>query len=266
MALAPTQSLVETPSRAFYRQAMETLRRGDVPFLVGGTFAFVHQAGIDRQTKDLDIFVRPADLHRLLEVCAAAGYQAELVFSHWLAKIRSPDGFIDVIFSSGNGIAVVDDHWFAHATEQNVLGLTVLVAPAEESLWSKAFVMERERFDGADVAHIILAYGDRLDWPRLVERFGPYWRVLLAHLILYGFIFPSARSRVPTWVMHELLDRLAPELDAPDAEDPVCYGTLLSWSQYLGDVFTGAFRDARIRPYGSLSAEEVARWTSADKK
>ena len=159
MALAPTQSLVETPSRAFYRQAMEVLRRGDVPFLVGGAFAFVHQAGIDRSTKDLDIFLRPADVHRLLEVCAAAGYEAELVFSHWLAKVRSSDGFIDVIFSSGNGIAVVDDPWFHHATEQNVLGLTVLVAPAEESIWSKAFVMERERFDGADVAHIILPTG-----------------------------------------------------------------------------------------------------------
>jgi hypothetical protein len=160
----------------------------------------------------------------------------------------------------------VDDQWFAHATEQNVLGLNVLVAPAEETVWSKSYVMERERFDGADVAHIILAYGDRLDWRRLLERFGPHWRVLLAHLILYGFIFPSARSRVPAWVLHELLDRLAPEIEAPDAEDPVCYGTLLSWSQYLGDVFGGNFRDARIRPYGSLTAEEVARWTSADKK
>jgi hypothetical protein len=266
MALAPTQSLVDTPSRAFYRQAMEVLRRGDVPFLVGGAFAFVHQAGIDRSTKDLDLFVRPADVHRLLEVCAAAGYESELVFSHWLAKIRSGDSFIDVIFSSGNGVAVVDDHWFEHATEQNVLGLTVLVAPAEETVWSKAFVMERERFDGADVVHIILAYGDRLDWRRLVDRFGLHWRVLLAHLILFGFIFPSARSRVPGWVMRELLSRLEPEVDAPDAAEPVCYGTLLSWSQYLGDVFGGSFRDARIRPHGSLTAEEVARWTSADKK
>ncbi|MBA3495789.1 MAG: hypothetical protein H0T86_01635 [Gemmatimonadales bacterium] len=266
MALAPTQSLVDTPSRAYYRQAMEVLTRAQVPFLVGGAFAFVHQAGIDRSTKDLDVFVRPGDLHRLLEVCAGAGYEAELVFSHWLAKIRSGEAFIDVIFGSGNGVAVVDDQWFAHATEQNVLGLTVLVAPAEESIWSKAFVMERERYDGADVAHIILAYGDRLDWRRLLERFGAHWRVLLAHLILFGFIYPSGRSRVPPGILQELLGRLAPEVEAPDADDPVCYGTLLSWSQYLGDVFGGNFRDARIRPYGSLTAEEVARWTSADKK
>ncbi len=266
MGLSPTQSMVETPSRAFYREAMDVLSRAGVPFLIGGAFAFIHQAGIDRSTKDLDIFVRPGDVNRLLAACAAAGYDADLVFSHWLAKIRTTSGFIDVIFSSGNGVAVVDEAWFEHGAEREVLGVRVQVAPAEESIWSKAFVMERERYDGADVAHIILAHGERLDWRRLIDRFAQHWRVLLSHLLLFGFIYPSARSRVPLRIMRELLDRLAPELAAPDADDPVCYGTLLSWSQYLGDVFGGNFRDARIRPYGSLTAEEVARWTSADKK
>lgn len=266
MALAPTQSLIETPSRAYFRQAMEVLTNARLPFLVGGAFAFLHQAGIDRSTKDLDIFVRPADVNRLLAACTAAGYDADLFFSHWLAKIRTPNGFIDVIFSSGNGVAVVDDGWFEHAAEREVLGVTVKVAPAEESLWSKAFVMERERYDGADVAHIILAHGERLDWRRLIDRFGAYWRVLLSHLVLFGFIYPSERSKVPGWVLEELLQRLSGELSAPDAEEPVCYGTLLSWSQYLGDVLAGSFRDGRIRPYGNLTAEEVARWTSAEKR
>jgi hypothetical protein len=257
MALAPTQSLVETPSRLFYRDAMEVLTRAEIPFLVGGAFAFIHQAGIDKSTKDLDLFSRPADVQRLLEACAAAGYETELVFSHWLAKIRSPEGFIDVIFSSGNGVATVDDDWFAHAISGQVLSVPVKIAPAEETVWSKAFVMERERYDGADVSHLILALGERLDWHRLLERFGAYWRVLLSHLILFGFIYPSERSRVPAWVVRDLLGRLD--------QEAVCYGTLLSWSQYLGDVLGGSFRDARVRPYGKMSAEEVARWTSADK-
>ena len=266
MGLSPTHSMVETPSRAFYREAMDVLSRAGVPFLVGGAFAFIHQAGIDRSTKDLDIFVRPSDVNRLLAACSAAGYDADLVFSHWLAKIRTPNGFIDVIFSSGNGVAVVDEAWFEHASERDVLGVIVKVAPAEESIWSKAFVMERERFDGADVAHIILAHGERLDWRRLMDRFGPHWRVLLSHLVLFGFIYPSERSKVPAWVLEELLQRLSAEMAGPDPVEPVCYGTLLSWSQYLGDVFAGSFRDARIRPYGNLTAEEVARWTSAEKK
>ena len=266
MGLSPTHSLVETPSREFYREAMEFLSRAEIPFLVGGAFAFVHQAGIDRSTKDLDIFVRPSDVQRLLRASAAAGYEADLVFSHWLAKIRAPSGFVDVIFSSGNGIAVVDDQWFEHASEREVLGVRVQVAPPEESLWSKAFVMERERYDGADVAHSILAHGERLDWRRLMERLGSHWRVLLAHLVLFGFIYPSQRSRVPATLLEELMERLAAETKSPDAEDPVCYGTLLSWSQYLGDVFGGNFRDARIRPHGNLTPDEVARWTSAEKK
>jgi hypothetical protein len=266
MGLSPTHSMVETPSREFYREAMEFLAKANVPFLVGGAFAFVHQAGIDRSTKDLDIFVRPADVQRLLRASGEAGFEADLFYSHWLAKIRSPSGFVDVIFSSGNGVAVVDDQWFEHATEREVLGLRVLVAPPEESLWSKAFVMERERFDGADVAHIILAHGERLDWRRLIDRFGPHWRVLLAHLVLFGFIYPSERSRVPPEVIEELMQRLTTETQSPDAEDPVCYGTLLSWSQYLGDVLGGTFRDARIRPHGNLTPDEVARWTSAEKK
>ena len=266
MGMSPTHSMVETPSRAFYREAMDVLSRAGVPFLVGGAFAFIHQAGIDRSTKDLDIFVRPGDVNRLLAACAAAGYDADLAFSHWLVKIRTPNGFIDVIFSSGNGVAVVDDVWFEHAAEREVLGVRVKVAPAEESIWSKSFVMERERYDGADVAHIILAHGDQLDWHRLMERFGPHWRVLLSHLVLFGFIYPSQRSKVPAWVLEELLGRLSREMAQPDPADPVCYGTLLSWSQYLGDVLGGSFRDARIRPYGNLTPEEVARWTSAEKK
>jgi hypothetical protein len=162
-------------------------------------------------------------------------------------------------------VAVVDDHWFANAITGQVLTVEVKIAPAEETLWSKAFVMERERYDGADVSHLILAVGERLDWNRVLDRFGPHWRVLLSHLILFGFIYPSARSRVPTWVMRELLGRLDQESELPGGGDPVCYGTLLSWSQYLGDVMGGTFRDARVRPYGNMSAEEVARWTSADK-
>jgi hypothetical protein len=265
MSMAPTHSSVETPSHSFYRQTLELLGRSGIPYLIGGAFAFVHQTGIDKSTKDLDIFVRPGDIQRVLEVCRRAGLEGELVFSHWLAKIRAPEGFIDVIFSSGNGIAAVDDGWFEHAREVDLLGIPVKIAPVEETLWSKAFVMERERFDGADVVHILLSHGQSLDWRRLIDRFGIHWRVLFAHVVLFGFIYPSERSRVPGWVTEELMERMRGELAEPDGGDRVCNGTLLSWSQYLGDVLSGDYRDGRIRPFGNMSAQEVARWTAADK-
>jgi hypothetical protein len=204
-------------------------------------------------------------VQRVIAACRQAGYEADLVFSHWLAKIYSPSGFIDVIFGSGNGAAPVDDGWFAHGRPAELLGVAVQIAPVEETLWSKAYVMERERFDGADVAHILLGHAESLDWRRLIDRFGPHWRVLFSHLVLFGFIYPSARSRIPAWVLEELGERLRAEAASPDAAEPVCNGTLLSWAQYLGDVLGGEFRDGRIRPHGRMTAQEVARWTAADK-
>jgi hypothetical protein len=144
-----------------------------------------------------------------------------------------------------------------------MLGVPVQIAPVEETLLSKAFIMERERFDGADVAHLLRARAERLDWRRLLDRFGPYWRVLLGHLVLFGFIYPAERGRVPAWVMDELLARLQKEAEQGAVPIQVCGGTLLSREQYLPDVLHHGYQDGRIMPYGTMSADEVAQWTQA---
>ena len=41
----------------------------------------------------------------------------------------------------------VDDEWFEHAPEISVHGQTLLVAPAEELLWCKLYVLQRDRCD-----------------------------------------------------------------------------------------------------------------------
>jgi hypothetical protein len=188
--LHSTQSLEQFApcSFRFYRRALEIMQESGLPFLLGGAYAFGYYTGITRHTKDLDLFVRRDDVRSALGHFAAAGYRTELVFSHWLAKVFHGDDFVDMIYSSGNGLCAVDDAWFVHAVEGEVLGTPVRLMPAEEMIWQKAYIMERERFDGADVAHLIRARGKQLDWGRLLERFGPHWRVLLSHQILFGFV------------------------------------------------------------------------------
>ena len=242
---------------AFYRDVLVRLAAAGVPFLVGGAYALEHQTGIARATKDLDIFVRRGDRDAALRVLADAGYETEITSDTWLGKIRSGNDYVDVIFSSGNAIAEVDDAWFAHAEHGHVLGVPVAFCPPEETIWSKSYVMERERYDGADVAHVIRACGARLDWTRLVARFGPHWRVLLAHLVLFGFIYPSERTVVPERVMRELVARLDAELRAPAPDDAVCQGTLLSRYQYRVDVDDWGHRDGRTPPSGKMSPEAV---------
>lgn len=252
----------------FYLRALDVLDSTGIRYVVGGAYAMACHAGIIRHTKDLDVFLKAGDVARAIDAFASAGYRTELTHPHWVGKaFERPDGgdpeaFIDMIFGSGNGLAVVDDEWLDHGTWHDLLGRRVPLSAAEEMIWSKAFVQERERYDGADVTHLLLARAHSLDWPRLFRRFEGHERVLLAHLLNYGYVFPSEKRRVPGRVMDYLYDRLRSE---PPTEEKICRGTYLSWCQYRVDLEERGFADARLRPRGNLTQEQIDRWTDARK-
>ena len=260
---ATPRSLDISNRDAFYRAVLDNLNALNIPYLVGGGHAFELYSALGRNTKDLDLFVRPADVKLILAEFVAAGYKTELSFPHWLGKIFCAQHFIDVIFSSGNGVCAVDNGWFEHSVAGEFLGLSVMFCPPEEMIWTKSFVMERERYDGADVVHLLRACAARIDWHRLLARFGPHWRVLFGHLILFGYIYPSDRSLVPSWLMVELLDRLGAESVEAASASRICRGTLLSRNQYRGDVEMWGYIDARHLPHGSMTAEDAKNWTAA---
>ncbi|HEY7889103.1 MAG TPA: hypothetical protein VIC29_12850 [Steroidobacteraceae bacterium] len=257
------QGELDERARAFYLSTLTLLADAHIPFLVGGAYALNYYTGIARHTKDLDVFVRRAHYGAVEIVLGAAGIATELTFPHWLGKASCEHASLDVIFSSGNGLAQVDEAWFEHAVLGTVLGAEARICPPEEMIWSKAFITERERYDGADIMHLLLACADRLDWPRLLARFQGHWRVLLSYLGLFGFVYPSERAHIPAWVMRDLIERLANELRSPPPPRRVCQGTLLSREQYLTDVGLWGFEDARLTEAGSMTVEEVAHWTCA---
>ncbi len=257
--------LLAAEEQDFYCHTLTIFERAGLEALVGGAYAFGRYTGIERHTKDLDIFVRPRDFTKTLEALRQAGYATDIPFPHWLGKAHCGEYFVDVIHSSGNGVAVVDDEWFEHAPRDAIFDLPVSLCPREEMIWSKAFIQERERFDGADVAHVLNACAESIDWQRLLRRFGPHWRVLLGHLVLFGFIYPSQRHRLPDWVMHELMRRLDLETSSPISEtsERICRGTLLSRQQYLIDTERWGQRDARSLPDNPMSDTDILRWTAA---
>jgi hypothetical protein len=218
---------------------------------------------IRRHTKDLDLFILPSDCSRALSVLTAAGYAADVVFSHWLAKVFCGADVVDLIFNSGNGLCPVDETWFAHGGQGELLDTAVTFCPVEEMIWQKAFIMERERFDGADVAHLFRARGPLLDWPRLLQRFGPNWRVLLAHLALFAFIYPAERGNVPPNVTQLLLARAQASEETNALAAPICRGTLLSREQYLVDIDHWGYCDVRSLPPCNMTSEQLRRWTNA---
>lgn len=247
------------PPAAFYADALGLLAASGIPFLVGGTYAYSRYTAIDRDTKDLDVFVRRSDCTRALSVFENAGYRTERPYPHWLAKVHRGGDYMDVVYASGNGVAVVDDEWFMHAAESEVLGMRLRLCPPEEMIWSKAFVQERERFDGADVLHLLREAGKDLNWPRLLARFGDHWPVLLSHLVLFGFVYPDRRDCVPSAVVNMLVKRLTDQPTEP--ANHLCFGTLLSREQYLHDLQKLGYADVRLPPYGTMTREDLRIWT-----
>ena len=263
MKAAMHQPGADARASAFYSDVIRILNEAAIPVLLGGGYALEFYTHTGRQIKDLDLFVARSDLQEIFALLNRNGFPTTLDFPHWLGKVCHEDQFIDLIFSSGNGLCEVDALWFQHSRPGLCFGLPVRFCPPEEIIWSKAFVMERERYDGADIAHLLRACGKALDWQRLLSRFGDHWRVLYSHLTLFDYIYPAEKQCVPREIRREILTRLRRETIRSRNPEKYCRGPLLSRSQFQIDTEKFGYRDARIVPTGRLSHEEAARWTAA---
>ena len=255
-------SQLDADTKLFYLNAMHVLDESGVDYLVGGAYSLAHLAGVVRHTKDFDVFVRKGDELHALGALQNWGCRTELTFPHWLGKAyqRDSDAFVDVIFGSGNGLCPVDDDWFEHAVRGRVFDRDALLVPAEEVIWTKAFIQERERFDGADIAHVIWSQADMIDWERLLRRFRGHEQVLLAHLLLFTYVYPGERRKVPQRIIERLYEKVRSQ---PPATEKICQGTFISREQYLMDLRDRGYVDARIEPRGPMAANEVLQWTAA---
>lgn len=242
---------------AVARDAMNAFAEAEIPFLVGGAYALACYTGIERYTKDFDVFVTQSRVVDALDALSEIGFRTQIESEVWLAKAYRGDEYVDLIFNSGNAVTRVDHSWFDHAPRHEVFGIPAMICPAEEMIWAKSYIMERHRYDGADVAHLLRCCAEQLDWQRLLERFSEHWRVLLSHLLLFGFVYPSRRGAVPGEVIGELLDRTRREIDQPAPDTDICRGTLLSRTQYAVDIDLWGCTDGRIEPHGQLTEAQA---------
>jgi hypothetical protein len=87
--------------------------------------------------------------------------------------------------------------------------------------------------------------------------------VLLAHLVLFGFVYPIDRTQIPAQVMCGLMARLEVELDNAPQQGALVQGTLLSREQFLPAIDHDGVADAHTRPDGPMTPEDVGIWTEA---
>jgi hypothetical protein len=226
-----------TEANTFYREALIMLNDSGASYMLGGAFAFFHYTGIFRDTKDLDVFCKSTEYPKIMKFFASKGYKTELTDARWLAKIFSNEYYIDIIFDTVNNICRVDDLWYTHAVHAEFQSSKVLIVAPEELIWAKIYVQNRERFDGADVNHIILKTGKQLDWKRLLAHMDQHWHLLLAQLIIFQFVYPSDYHEIiPKWLFDDLMTRAHEQYDLPSPIERVCRGPIIDQTQYSIDI------------------------------
>jgi hypothetical protein len=201
---------------SLFREVIGLMERDHVPFAISGAFALHEHTGIWRDTKDLDLFLPAADVPRALRLLEDDGFKTEIADAVWLAKARRDGYFVDLITGMSNAVVRVDLSWIARASHTDLFGLSARVLAPEELIASKIFVTRRERFDGADICHVIYGTRGKFNWQRLLDLVGEQWQMLFWYLVLYHYVYPAHSDYVPREIWDELLGRFKVELAHPN--------------------------------------------------
>lgn len=248
-------------ARECYRDVIQVLQRARIPFAVGGAFAVHKHTRIWRETKDLDLLMPTAAVPKAMSELRRADFETYIEDSIWLAKARCGKYFVDLITGIGSATLFVDESWIERASTADILGLSCRVLAAEEMLASKVFVAFRERFDGADVAHLIRACAPQLDWERVLALLDSHWELLFWSLSLFAYIYPANTDIVPERIWSELTERFAEQVRHPKKDAPF-RGTLVDPNMFAIDVKEWGqrdlYREFRERHPCILPVEEIA--------
>jgi Nucleotidyl transferase of unknown function (DUF2204) len=212
----PTE--VPEEQAALFHDVLQLLEHAGVPFMVSGAFALRHHTGICRYTKDLDLFMTASSVAPALSHLTKWGFDCEICDPVWLAKAQKDEFFVDLITGMSNGVLTVEDSWIERSHPAVVYGVQTRVLAPEELVASKVFVAKRERFDGADIAHVIYGTQGNFDWKRELDLIGEHWEMLLWSLMLFRYVYPAQTHYVPAQVWDELLYRFQREIRTPNPQ------------------------------------------------
>jgi hypothetical protein len=225
-----------------YRGVLESLGRAQIPYAIAGAFALHRHTGIWRSTKDLDVVLEAKFVPSALTHLQQIGFETHIEDPVWLAKATLGEYFVDLITALGNALLVVDASWIDRAAPDELFGIPCRILAAEEIIASKIFVSRRERFDGADVAHLIRSCGLRLDRDRLQHLLADHWEMLLWSLVFFSYVYPSYVDVVPPRVWNTLLHRFQDQMQNTKKGEPF-RGSLIDPNMFAIDVREWGERD-----------------------
>lgn len=245
-----------------FREVLQLMNVSHVPYVVSGAFALQHHTGIWRNTKDLDLFLAPEDVPNALKALTDAGFATEICDPVWLAKAHRADYFVDLITGMSNAVITVDRSWIERGSPAGVIGVPSRVLAPEELIASKLFVTRRERFDGADIVHVIHGTQGHLDWDRVLQIVGEHWLILFWAMILFHYIYPAHGDYIPRSLWNDLLGRFQHELDHPNPRAHF-RGSLIDEKMFAIDVHEWGMANL-IEHHRSLRDSKMAGEPASD--
>lgn len=203
-----------------YRDVLLAMNEHRIPYAVAGAFALQKYTGIWRVTKDLDLFVKLGDVPAALEYLCQRGFRCETLDPVWLSKAHRGGYFVDLISGMSNAVIMVDDSWMKRAKPALIAGVESQIVSVEDLIASKLFVLRRERFDGADIAHIIYRTKGQLEWERILELACEHWELVLWAIVLFGYVYPAHTDYIPAPLWQDLLSRYMHLVQHSDPKTP----------------------------------------------
>jgi len=244
---------LEPEAEALYREVLAVLNEHHARYAVAGAVALEKYTGIWRATKDLDLFLEAQHVQTALAHLQQRGFRCEMPDPVWLAKAHRGDYFVDLISGMSNGVIMVDESWMKRAQPAIVVGIETTIIAPEDLIASKLFVTRRERFDGADIAHIIYRTQGCLEWSRIIELAGEHWEMLLWALMLFRYVYPAQSDYVPAILWDQLLSRYTQLIQRADPNASF-RGSLVDENMFSVDVkdwglpdLQAEFRAKRLR-------------------
>jgi hypothetical protein len=193
---------------AVYQRAIQQVRALHIPFAFGGAFALAAYTGQFRNTKDFDFYVRPQDREAITGALAAAGlqdYYDRLPYDRsWIYRASQGDIIVDAISAMANQRAVVDDGWLTRGPEIMLRGERLRAIPIEELIWSKLYILQRERCDWGDCFNLLNAQAAAINWEHLLDRLGDDGPLIAGALEVFGWLVPGRADEIPAQVWPRL--------------------------------------------------------------
>jgi hypothetical protein len=184
-----------------YRRVIREARALGVRFAFGGAFATACYTGQLRNTKDFDFYILPADLDAMKRAMSIAGlqdYYEQLSYDRsWIYRASREDIIVDAIWAMANHRTVVDERWVTDGPEVTIRGEPLRAIPVEELIWSKLYVLQRERCDWGDVFNLMEAQAEAMRWNHLVDRMGEDIPLLAGALAVFSWLAPHRVSSIP---------------------------------------------------------------------